>query len=210
MSLINTPPCSETQDNLSVDLKKLSIDILKKYASKEKNCHNPAQYYSSLENECLEQISKENECSKQISKFDKLSNEFKIGVKSRLNHIQASVVLAIFKSLYENCFWFFNKQTGSFIFADLELTESDLSNLYEKYDADTWIKYLEQYITELFDEIEMLDDEMSVFGSTYISKELPSLNAYNKYIGKNFGNKNNLESQYFTVEELINKYEKSE
>jgi len=173
MSLISTPSCSQTLDKFRM----LSINILKKYASIEDSdeySNNNLYYYTDSD----ESFFSDN----VISKFENLSNEFNIGVVSRLNHVEASVVVSVFKALFDNNYWIYDKNTGSFLFKDLELSKSDLSNLYVQYDVDTWIRIFEKYISEQFDEISVIDDNTSIFGSTYISSILPSKNDDHQYM----------------------------
>ena len=190
MSLISTPSCSHTLDNF----KRLSLDILSIYAQLEileetNSEHNIEQkslkYYTSSES-----ISSDFS-DDVLTNFDKLSNEFNIGVISRLNPIQASVVLSIFKALYDNCYCIFDSNAGAFIFKDLELSKSDLYNLYEKYDAHLWWIVLEKYILETFDDDDYEDDDKDVdeeitdnktYGSTHINLKLPSSNDHNQYM----------------------------
>jgi hypothetical protein len=190
MSLISTPTCSHTLDNF----KRLSLDILSIYAQLEileetNSEHNikpkSLKYYTSSES-----ISSDFS-DDVLTNFDKLSNEFNIGVISRLNPIQASVVLLIFRALYDNCYWIFDSNTGAFLFKDLELSKSDLSNLYEKYDSHLWWIVLEKYISETFDDEDDEDDEADeaddvtdnkIYGSTYINLRLPSSKDDNQYM----------------------------
>jgi len=200
MSLISTPTCSHTLDNF----KRLSLDILSIYAQleilEEINFEHNIKY--NIEQKSLKYYTSSELISSDLSddvltKFDKLSNEFNIGVVSRLNPIQASVVLLIFKALYDNCYWIFDSNTGAFLFKDLELSKSDLSNLYEKYDAHMWWIVLEKYISKTFedeDEDEDDDDEdededkdkiaetNKIYGSTYINLKLPSSKDDNQYM----------------------------
>ena len=185
MSLISTPSCSHTLDNF----KRLSLDILSIYAQLEileetNSEHNIEQkslkYYTSSES-----ISSDFS-DDVLTNFDKLSNEFNIGVISRLNPIQASVVLSIFKALYDNCYCIFDSNAGAFLFKDLELSKSDLYNLYEKYDAHLWWIVLEKYISETFDDedagIAEIAETNKTYGSTHINLKLPSSNDDNQYM----------------------------
>jgi len=192
MSLISTPSCSHTLDNF----KRLSLDILSIYAQLEileeiNSEHNikhnikpkSLKYYTSSES-----ISS-NFSDDVLTNFDRLSNEFNIGVVSRLNPLQASVVLLIFRALYDNCYWIFDSNTGAFLFKDLELSKSDLSNLYEKYDAHMWWIVLEKYISKTFEDEDDEDENKDkiaetnkIYGSTYINLKLPSSKDDNQYM----------------------------
>ena len=187
MSLISTPSCSPTLDNF----KRLSLDILSIYAQLEILEETNSEY--NIEQKSLKYYTSSESISSDFSddvltNFDKLSNEFNIGVISRLNPIQASVVLLIFKALYDNCYWIFDSNTGAFLFKDLELSKSDLSNLYEKYDAHLWWIVLEKYISETFEDDEYADTDADaaetnkIYGSTYINLKLPSSNDDNQYM----------------------------
>jgi len=182
MSLINTPSCSQTHDKFRM----LSINILKRYSSIEDSDYNNKMYYYTDSADLADSV------DDILTKFDKLSNEFNIGVVSRLNHVQASVVLLLFKALFDNNYWIYDKNAGSFLFEDLELSESNLSNLYVEYDVNMWSDVLERYISKQFDEINVIDDNTSIFGLTYISGCSPSKKD---------------DHQYMSINNIINKYQ---
>ena len=189
MSLISTPSCSHTLDNF----KRLSLDILSIYAQLEilEETNSEHNIKHNIEQKSLKYYTSSESISSDFSddvltNFDKLSNEFNIGVISRLNPIQASVVLLIFKALYDNCYCIFDSNAGAFLFKDLELSKSDLYNLYEKYDAHLWWIVLEKYISETFDDEEDVDADAAetnkIYGSTYINLKLPSSKDQNQYM----------------------------
>jgi hypothetical protein len=208
MSLISTPSCSHTLDNF----KRLSLDILSIYAQLEilEEINSEHNIKHNIEQKSLKYYTSSESISSEFSdnvltNFDKLSNEFNIGVVSRLNPIQASVVLLIFRALYDNCYWIFDSNTGAFLFKDLELSKSDLSNLYEKYDAHLWWIVLEKYILETFeddeaDEADEADEDKiaeiaktnNIYGSTYINLRLPSKD----------------DNQYMEIKEIIKHFAK--
>jgi hypothetical protein len=178
MSLINTPTCSKNFDKL----KDLSIKILQIYADLDKSdsyTNNKKQYYTNAD---IDLTTDNDQLIDNLTEFEKLSDKFDIGVVSRLNHIQASIVVHIFKMLFDNNFWIYEQNIGSFLFVDLELSESDLSKLYEEYDTNTWINTLERYLLDQYEDIEFIDEDTSIFGPIYISSKLPSKKDNHQYM----------------------------
>ena len=131
-----------------------------------------------------------------LTKFDILSNNFQIGLISKLNHIKSAVVLQLFKSLFDNNFMIFDSTSGEFLFYDQNLTKSDLNDMYDLNKTDKWIQVLEKYIDSTYDEIDELE---GLDGVSYKSYGPVS-------IFENINNKINNQNQYLTIGQIIKKF----
>jgi hypothetical protein len=160
--------------------KQILIQMLSHYESVNANLPliNSIKYYTHSETD-----------EDNMTKFDYLSNNNLIGIVCRLNPIQASVVLRIFQALYDNNYWFFERENLAFC---MNLPKSELPNLTNS--IQEFVQILERYFKSEFDGEKNVEN---IYGSTYISSGLPTLPITVKSIPT---------QQYLTLEELIKKF----
>jgi hypothetical protein len=160
-------------------IKQNLIQILSYYALVDTDLaqKNSIKYYTHSESD-----------EDNITKFDHLSNNNLIGIVCRLNPIQATIILRIFQALYDNNYWFFERENLAFC---MDLPKSEITNII---DSIQFTQILEQHFELEFDEDNNVEN---IYGSTYISSNLPEPSIL-------YGSYNN--QQYLTIEELIKKF----
>ena len=115
-----------------------------------------------------------------LTNFETLSNNNVIGIKTRLNHLDATIILFLFEKLYDN----------NYSYDDLE-DLIDENNIYET------INNLEEHFIVLFDE-DTESSNLSIYGSTYISDTLPNV----------IDNSDINIQLYYTINDIIEKFYK--
>jgi hypothetical protein len=178
------------------NIQSLILNMLNFYVQKENNLQTEYMYYT------------HSEYDTSLTEFEGLSNDKRIGIYTNLNKIDATIILQLFQSLYDNNYFLFETENCEVLLSESNICSTDIINLYINFDLNIWIKYLTIYYTTLFGESES-DSDIDVetnsdieelectYGSTNISNIIP--NHFD-----NFPVKKN--KKYYKLEQIINDY----
>uniref|UniRef100_A0A6C0AEC1 Uncharacterized protein n=1 Tax=viral metagenome TaxID=1070528 RepID=A0A6C0AEC1_9ZZZZ len=146
-------------NQITYDKKKLIEKILKYYSEKEEKLTGKNKYFTNVE------------IDSNLTTFEGLSNDFRIGLITKLPLKSAKVVLAILQGiLSENLYIFEPKivmDEGIFKYFPDEENLEELIEKFEEFnlaDFKAWVKLLENYLNEEIDVSEFLPEPETNYG----------------------------------------------
>lgn len=163
--------------------KVLIKNILNKYIEYEGTTSNTCKYYCHTEFDSC------------VSNFEGLSNSNKIVIKTKIDIKFLPSIIKLFQCIYDSNYWIFEDDA----FIDCYINSNNkLKNKLMKHDFDSWLYFLEHFIT--FDE----NDEICVDDNDKNMKYIDSIRIYNKIpnIKKNIY-KSKISQKVYSLRDII-------